>query len=149
MRTVSGAKTRHRHTYNVFAGPSQFIKGLYTYQQCQGRIQSTGNTNHRTFSARMHQTLCQTGNLYRKYFFTTLIQSSSLRYKRMRIETSRQVQFFTIHIFRRNTYCFLRCTMCPTGSKRCVYTPFYTQMFHINLTDNNLPLKREAFTIFY
>ena len=149
MRTVGGAKSRHRHTDNVFTRPSQFIKGLYTYQQCQGRIQSTGNTNHRTFSACMQQTLCQTGNLYRKDFFTTLIQCSSLRYKRMRIKTSCQVQFFTIHIFRRNTYCFFRCTMCPTGNKCCVYTPFYTQMFHINLTNDNLLLKREAFTMFY
>ena len=93
----------------------------------------------------MYQPLSQSGYLNGKYFFTTFIQCSSLRNKRMRFKSTGKIEFFTIDVFCRNTYRRFRRTISMASGKSSINTTFRTQMFYIYFTDYNLLLKRKTF----
>ena len=97
---VGGTESRHSDSDNVFTGQFQFIESSHADKQGKCRIQSSRNTDHSSLGSCMNQTLCQSGYLYGKHLFTTFVQRFPLRNKRVRIESTCQIQFFAVYEFR-------------------------------------------------
>ena len=68
---VCGAEAGHGYCTNLASVHSQKVKGSGRYQKGQGRIQTSGNTQNRTFAACMLQTFFQSHSLNHQNFVTS------------------------------------------------------------------------------
>ena len=143
--TIGGTKAGHGDTDDALAVETQLIERLYGYEQRQGRIQTTADTDNSLFTIDVVQTFYQAHHLDAENLLARLLHVLGLWNKGIRIDVAHQLEL-TLRCSLAGDFASVGITL--RIDKSGIGAALNLQRLNINLAHLELWLQRESVTLF-